>query len=156
MIELQGRSGGRSSSATITLTWVFRGLALILVVVAGGIGYCGWFALKAEENLIALSETTVLVESFVNRNEGAWPKSWDDLLRVSVSVDGRQDVDRLRRFVDVDFQADPGLLMNQSPEQFQAICQRDQIHCFPRAVQRRCEQVIFALQHSRDKKHDGL
>lgn len=52
---------------------------------------------------------------YLERTEGAWPSSWDDLFL------DREDREWLSENIFIDFQADPATLAKQSPEEFEAI-----------------------------------
>jgi hypothetical protein len=126
-------------------TWLRRGFGVVGFVAICVFSYMAWFALKAEENLMALTNTTLLVEDFVDRTKGDWPRSWDQLAREHTSS---QTVDwqQLSRLIDIDFQADPKELARSSPADFGAIRQKDRLHHFANTERLRCGQLILTLR----------
>lgn len=102
-------------------TWLIGSLLTVVTAVAGFFCYVAWFCLKAEENLIAISEATILVVDHLEKTDGEWPRSWA----------GLPDNGRLRQSVLIDFEADPDVLAKQTAEEFQAIRQQDSLHSIP-------------------------
>lgn len=134
-------------------TWLRRGLGVVGFIAVCFFSYLAWFALKAEENLIAMTNTTLLVEDFVERTKGDWPRSWDQLAREhpsSQSIDWQQ----LSRLIDIDFHADPKELARSSPADFEAIKQKDQRHRFANAERLRCEHLILTLGKYQESPND--
>ncbi len=149
---MQGGQQQFRKPSSIIWTWIGRGLVLMALVVVGILGHAAWFANKAEENLIALSETTILVCEFVTHNDGRWPHSWEELSTAQQFTDRSSDVSRLAKYVEINFEADPDVLREQTPEAFRAIRQKDEVHMFRSVVERRCNDVIDALRKTRTEQ----
>jgi tetratricopeptide (TPR) repeat protein len=107
---------------------------LIQLIALIGLAFLGlWFAwvsvsqsILAERRLQAMWVVTAVVEKYVIDHSGKWPESWEGLEQTSLeynpsSFSWPQDANVVRRFVVVDFQADPFLLARQGSDNFDAI-----------------------------------
>ena len=109
-------------------------------------------AVRAERCLHACIIATDILEQHV-RATGRWPSSWDELQQTvpSVVTSGGihrwpDDVTVIREFVDVDFDADLGLLAESTPESFEAL--RPIGPCYT-SYERHFEFLIEALRETR-------
>lgn len=72
----------------------------------------------------ALASTYVAVETYIDRHDGRWPSSWDDLdglKNPQRPQDPAFDAAFSRSWVAVDFKAKPAELLQSTPESFKAI-----------------------------------
>ena len=130
--------------------WFVRGIVVTAVIAIGWIGAAAYIANRAELNLIAFSEASLAICGFIEKTDGKWPRSWDDLVDIEIPYRGKPDVKRIKHLVEIDFNADPEVLMKQSPEEFVAIRQIDKDYRYPSVVLRRCERVILTLRGVRE------
>jgi len=109
--------------------WLVRGIVgTVLLAVVGGV-ICVCLAISssvhAEKTLHAVNFVTIVVDRFVQQ-EHRWPKSWDELRTVEATGVGSMyswpaDVDILRQFVTISFDADMGVIASQTVDDFDAI-----------------------------------
>lgn len=110
-------------------TWLLRaviGLVIVAVTIGGVCIYHGiTIAVRGEHALHATLLTFAVVEDYVKANDGAWPRSWNDLEslppRSWAMFDWPDDSTQLQEYVAIEFAADPAKLAPQSREEFQAI-----------------------------------
>ena len=95
--------------------FVILGIGCAIVVI---IAVCAIrTALTAEENLQAFLHAHRATVEFIQRSEGQWPQSWDDLRGVSPE----SDFEWVAAHVTFDFNADRDELIAQTPDMFTAI-----------------------------------
>jgi hypothetical protein len=108
---------------------IVRVCVVTLVLMPCVVAWVAYTAISAavhgEYALHAVNLITVVVDDFVDKN-GIWPTSWEDLKTVSsVNKWGMyswpEDLEKVRLYVTVDFEADPAILAKQSVEEFDAI-----------------------------------
>lgn len=118
--------------------WPLRYIAYSVagIAAAGAVGIAAWlicaayYALEAENHLIAMSLTLETVEQFV-QDTGDWPRSWDDLERVQLRSGhsiSPQNLDQIRSGVEVDFTLNLDSVNTAEPNAFGAI--RPKPPCF--------------------------
>jgi hypothetical protein len=113
-----------------------RKLATIVVLAAVGAivisgawcVYCGISnSLEAEKTLHAFRMVVNLVSTHVKNTSGQWPRSWDDLRRLSTSgAAGWQwprDIEKTQERIEIDFSATCAEVGKEDPENFRAIRQ---------------------------------
>jgi hypothetical protein len=110
---------------------VVLALVMLLLFAAGAVAWCIYVAvsqsLHAEAALHATNEACELVTEYARQHHGAWPRSWQDLERLSMPIDRfnvfpwPKESQRLQQYVTIDFSADPELLAKQSVDDFEAI-----------------------------------
>ena len=106
---------------------------------------------RAERCLHACIIVIDVVEQYV-RITGRWPSSWDELRQTVPSAtyggihEWPDDITVIREFVAVDFDADPGLLAESTPESFNAL--RPIGPCYS-SYDRHFEFLIEALRETR-------
>ena len=103
-------------------------LTCLAVLLAGGL----WIAydvcsisIQAEYAVHAVNLVTVVVDKYVDET-GKWPASWGELATVSsvnhwAMYSWPEDLEKVQRYVSVDFDADPASLAKQSVNEFDAI-----------------------------------
>jgi hypothetical protein len=91
--------------------------------------------LDAEDEIYGMYVIPVAVQAFVEENEGAWPRSWEDLQAgpQPVIFVGQHSIDyeRVRPKIFIDFDADPSEVARQSPSSFMAIRPIDPVYQYP-------------------------
>lgn len=90
---------------------------IVLIAFLSVIGTVIWNAYSAERksnHSFMLDQTCELVANFMEKNQGQWPKSWDDLCQDNSCI-------TLSNSITVDFRADPKELVNIDPDNFDAI-----------------------------------
>ena len=107
-------------------------IAISLVVVAVS------YSLRAELNLQAFIRVTEATIEYIDKTQGNWPRSWEELASCNPDTDFRGFESR----VYFDFQADPKKIIHQTSESFTAI----QPHHPSYPVDWRAEGVIEALK----------
>jgi hypothetical protein len=108
---------------------LWRVCILGVVAVAAMGGWCVYRgisdSLHAECGLHATRLVTAVVTQFIDEH-GRWPRSWEELHTVSLS-DSRSmyswpdDLEEVRQYVAVDFDADVADIASQTAEKFDAI-----------------------------------
>lgn len=89
--------------------------------------------------------TPIVVAAFVKENDGAWPRSWEELQagpqpKIFVHQDSI-DYEVVRRHVVIDFDSDPSELARQSPESFVAIRAIDPVYSYSHDVKHLIETL---------------
>lgn len=102
------------------------GLVAVTLVIGLAIAYIAVStSLTAEHALHANLLVLDLVREYVVDHQGAWPRSWEDLEQLPAREKGMfrwpLDAEEVRRYVSVDFAAEPDKLATQSVDQFDAI-----------------------------------
>jgi hypothetical protein len=102
------------------------GLVAVALVIGLAIAFiAASAALAAEHALHANLLVLDLVREYVVDHQGAWPRSWTDLeqlpAREGAGLRWPADAEEVRRYVAVDFAAEPDKLATQSVDQFDAI-----------------------------------
>lgn len=102
-------------------------LFIVLAVLIAGVGFVVWFGyqvMQVPRDAYAVWWTADLVIEHMEKHEGSWPRSWDQLRvtsdqaykgTVSTNRDGttiaefrpRDSIDELQRRVEIDWSADP-------------------------------------------------
>jgi hypothetical protein len=109
--------------------WVFRLVLLAIVVLIGGALWCVYDAvseaLHAEKGLHATNLTIEAVAEYLDKHNGAWPRSWKELEQSSSQMGEAYRFaggsDKIQEFVAFDFNADPDRLAQQTDDEFAAI-----------------------------------
>ena len=107
----------------IRLTYGF----IVLVLVVGGIAiYQGaTTAARARKTLRVTLVAVDLLKAYAEQTGGEWPRSWDDLQAVPPVREGDiawpDDRAEFEKRVYIDFQADPQVIAQQKPEEFEAV-----------------------------------
>lgn len=131
-------------------------LAITAVAVAVSIGlgvvYCGIrSSLAAERALHANLLVVDLIREYVVDHKGAWPRSWQDLERLPprqrAMFQWPEDGEEVRRYVSVDFGADPDKLATEPVEQFVAV--QPQGPCYPYKDYPEVAKLLDAIRRSR-------
>ena len=103
-------------------------LTCLAAIMAGG----AWIACRAfsisvqgENALHAVNLVTVVIDKYVD-DTGKWPTSWGELATVSSvnhwgTYSWPEDLEKVQRYVAVDFDADPARLAKQGVHEFDAI-----------------------------------
>ncbi len=97
--------------------------ATVVVGIAAWLIYVAYYALEAENHLIAMSIALEAVDQFV-RDTGDWPRSWADLERQrprSGEPTPPEEWGRIRRWIEVDFTLNLDSVNTADPNAFQAI-----------------------------------
>jgi hypothetical protein len=110
-------------------------LVLLLLLLGGAwFGYCGYrFATVEAPHAYAVEWVAGMTIEFMERNDGAWPKNWDDLrepYESAVNQVGKSwTFEQLKDWVEVDFTAQPSVLvlakLNGDQPPFRVIWRRD-------------------------------
>jgi hypothetical protein len=113
--------------------WMRLVVRILVAMLVSGVCLGGWVlyhcasvSLRAERTLQATIFTVRLVEVFVAKHK-RWPRSWEELERLSVSADlpqsfrWPQDSAEVRQRVTIDFEADLREIARQDPMTFTAI-----------------------------------
>lgn len=129
---------------------------VVSVSIAVGVLYCGIrYSVTAERSLHATLLVVDLVREYVIYHQGVWPRSWQDLERLPPRQRAmfRWPADReaVRRYVSVDFRADPKKLATESVEQFVAVQPRGP--CYP---YKHYPEIAKLLDAIRKTRHSGL
>lgn len=128
---------------------VFLGVSLGLGMVYWGIR-C---ALAAERALHATLLVIDLVREYVVDHQGAWPRSWQDLERLSprdrAMFQWPEDAEDVRRYVSVDFGAHPHQLATESVEQFVAIQPQGPCYVYNYTHYPEIAKLLDAIRQSR-------
>ena len=102
----------------------WRRIAVFAILGASGVvWWAGSYALKAEERLIAVVSTVLLVEDYV-KNERRWPSSWESpylLESVKIPYSEKDSRIKLRQFAKIDFNASINDAASATPENFPLI-----------------------------------
>jgi hypothetical protein len=103
--------------------WVWILLAVFLLIV-GGVGWFGYsmyrYATVTVPNAYAQWGAAELVIIHMKLNNGAWPKSWDDLEPIDAAYNthwnlyGGSDFKALKELIEIDWKADPAALRRAS------------------------------------------
>ena len=88
-------------------------------------------AIAAEDSLQAFFQAYNTTVEFIETNNGAWPKSWDDLALIAPE----NDYVWVAQHVDFDFDADPKDLAKLTPDKFRAITNRRRYYNFDSEIQ---------------------
>ncbi|MCA9110583.1 MAG: hypothetical protein KDA52_11570 [Planctomycetaceae bacterium] len=107
---------------------------VLSIVATGVVAWIGWSvvsgartSVQAEYCLHSCILATAVLEEHVKRTEGRWPASWDELPTTVPSVesgsmyDWPEDIDTIKKYVAIDFGADPAELAQSSTESFSAL-----------------------------------
>jgi hypothetical protein len=106
------------------------GIVAAVAILAGiGAGWCLYrgisASIHAEYALHAALLSVQLLEEYVVKHDGAWPRSWADLEglppRDRAMFRWPRDSHEVQRYVSVDFSADPQRLARQSSGEFEAV-----------------------------------
>ena len=103
--------------------------AALVCVVAAGVGFVMSvyrIAIDAEDSLQAFFKAYNPTIEFVEANNGAWPKSWDDLSAIAPN----NDYEWVAQHVEYDFDADPAELARLTPGMFNAIKNKKRYYDF--------------------------
>lgn len=105
---------------------VVASVVAVLVLVAACCLYLAFStAVRAEHALHGALLTVELLEDYVVRHDGKWPRSWADLEGLPPRDRGffqwPKDSQEVQRYVAVDFSADPQRLAQQGIDQFEAV-----------------------------------
>ena len=131
------RDAQKDSTTLTTLTHSMKRVFIITVVVAAVIGvFCVYegvtTSLQAERALHATLLTTALVNDYIDRHQGEWPRSWSDPeampSRQWAMYNWPEDSRKVQKYVFVDFAADLRQLATQSTDEFDAI--RPTVTCY--------------------------
>ena len=118
----------------------------VLLVLVGAIASAisaARFALTAENHLLAMHNAIGACHAYVEQNNGAWPKSWDD---IDPLFPDERDWN-VRDSVEIDFNADPAQLAKQDWESFTGIRPKQPVYL---AYEWRLNALIELLK----KHHD--
>jgi hypothetical protein len=115
-----------SSRMKRVILFTVSGTVVVSICVVMVFAYLGaTTSITAEYSLHANTLVIDLVQDYVLAHEGAWPKSWADLENTPklqwAMYEWPKDADEVRRYVTVDFEADPDKLATQSVEEFTAV-----------------------------------
>ena len=103
-------------------------------MLAAGVGFVVSvyrLALDAEDRLQAFLQAYKPTIEFIETNNGAWPRSWDDLALIAPS----NDYDWVEQHVEYDFDANPEELAKLTPDNFNAIKNKRSCYNFELEVQ---------------------
>jgi len=133
---------------------MYLAIAGVVLAVSIGLGvvYCGIrSSLTAERALHTNLLVVAVVREYVVDHNGAWPRCWQDLepsfSRRRAMFGWPEDGEDVRRYVSVDFEADPDKLATQSVEQFVAI--QPQGPCYPYKDHPEVARLLDAIRQSR-------
>jgi hypothetical protein len=112
------------------MRWLFR-IVLAVVIIAVLVGaFCVYqgvsTSLHAEHVFHAAILTVQVLDEYVAQHDGQWPRSWRALeqlppkQRVSM-YEWPQDSQEVKKYVTVDFSANPQRLAKQTPAEFDAV-----------------------------------
>jgi hypothetical protein len=107
------------------------GVAVAVLILVTGAVYLYWAAnaaLDAEKTNGAFIVVLKLVSSHIEKTSGQWPRSWDDLQRLSqpdVHYDWRwpDDMEEIQKRIRIDFSVTTADVATQNPDSFHAIQQ---------------------------------
>jgi hypothetical protein len=112
------------------ITAIAAGLAVAAAVVVFGLWrlYSGVrSSLEAEKTLHAYRLVLDLVSTHIDKTPGQWPRSWDDLRRLSPSRESMwkwpSDIDEIQKRIRIDFSLTIADVAKQNPDSFHAIQQ---------------------------------
>ena len=95
---------------------------LVLLATIAYIGFDMWRTVTQIPEAYAAWDAASLVIEYMDTHDGAWPRSWDELLTATKTLpkDGRQirgtPIDQFPTFVRIDWAADPSKLAEAIPE----------------------------------------
>ena len=107
--------------------WLYWIVPVSTCIIILGLVICFWIgtatSLHAERSLQAVILTVEVTEKFV-RQEGRWPRSWDELTALEIAPYGSswpEDASTVKLLVKIDFETDIETVAAQSEEEFDKI-----------------------------------
>ena len=94
--------------------WILLSILGLLLLGVGWFGYSMYrYGTVTVPNAYAQWAAAELVCFHMHTNNGAWPKSWEDLQVAWERHEGRfhcESVDQVKKLIDIDWEADPAIL----------------------------------------------